>query len=277
MAKDVLTMGIKNIFGIPIVNYMSVILFSSIHSKEEGWLVDSEATNHMTNCLNDFTTSTTPRKTHTTNANEVSYPIVGADVVELSSSISLSNTLLDILTMEIIEPGTKRGGLLTTNFIFTFKLLESSMKLYVLVLHNKTKWSNKRINIFLKQKSKLDPYVVRCIFLGYVTHSKGYHYYDPTGKRHYITMDATFLEFESYNSLVTTLYLQGLTWNEVLKWWDYIIRCEDSPSHNLNCDVKLGGPRPSRPQRSRHQRFGLGNARKPNGKAGLWNRKCGFR
>ncbi|RDX90076.1 Retrovirus-related Pol polyprotein from transposon 17.6, partial [Mucuna pruriens] len=39
--------------------------------------------------------------------------------------------------------------------------------------------------------------------------------------------------------------------------------------HNLNCDVRLGEPRPCRPQRSRHRRFGLGNARKPNGKAGL--------
>ncbi|RDX62711.1 hypothetical protein CR513_58925, partial [Mucuna pruriens] len=33
--------------------------------------------------------------------------------------------------------------------------------------------------------------------------------------------------------------------------------------------IGLGGPRPCRPQRSRHRRFGLGNARKPNGKAGL--------
>ncbi|RDX83904.1 hypothetical protein CR513_35131, partial [Mucuna pruriens] len=41
------------------------------------------------------------------------------------------------------------------------------------------------------------------------------------------------------------------------------------PCHNLNCDVRLGEPRPCRPQRSHHRRFGLGNARKPNGKAGL--------
>ncbi|RDX57749.1 hypothetical protein CR513_62987, partial [Mucuna pruriens] len=39
--------------------------------------------------------------------------------------------------------------------------------------------------------------------------------------------------------------------------------------HNLNCDAGWSRPKPSRPGRSRHRRFGLGNARKPFGKAGL--------
>ncbi|RDY11190.1 hypothetical protein CR513_04178, partial [Mucuna pruriens] len=73
------------------------------------------------------------------------------------------------------------------------------------------------------------PLQALCIFLRYVTHNKGYRYYDPIGKCHYTTMDATFLEFESYYSLATILYLQRLTWNKDLKWWDCIIRSEVSP------------------------------------------------
>ncbi|RDX81752.1 Ethylene-responsive transcription factor ERF098, partial [Mucuna pruriens] len=42
-----------------------------------------------------------------------------------------------------------------------------------------------------------------------------------------------------------------------------------SSCHNLNCDVGRSRPKPSRPGRSRHRRFCLGNARKPFGKAGL--------
>ncbi|RDY11189.1 hypothetical protein CR513_04177, partial [Mucuna pruriens] len=113
MGKDVLTTGTRNIFRIPILNYMVtkvlfVVLLSTISSEEEGWLVDAEAINHMTYCSNDFTNSTTPRQTHITNVNEVSYPIAGVDTIELSSFNFLSN--FDILTKEIIEHGTKRGG-----------------------------------------------------------------------------------------------------------------------------------------------------------------------
>ncbi|RDX93342.1 hypothetical protein CR513_24409, partial [Mucuna pruriens] len=35
----------------------NVVLLSYKHSKEEGWLVDSRATYHMTYCSNDFTNS----------------------------------------------------------------------------------------------------------------------------------------------------------------------------------------------------------------------------
>ncbi|RDX99117.1 hypothetical protein CR513_17877, partial [Mucuna pruriens] len=56
-----------------------------------------------------------------------------------------------------------------------------------------------------------------CIFLGYATYTKGYCCYDPIRKCHYTTMDATFLEFESYYSPSTTSDPQGVTWNEDLK------------------------------------------------------------
>ena len=50
------------------------------------------------------------------------------------------------------------------------------------------------IHIHKNQRTKLDPCVVRCLFLGYGVHKKGYRCYDPIAKRTYITMDVTFLE-----------------------------------------------------------------------------------
>ncbi|RDY00979.1 hypothetical protein CR513_15759, partial [Mucuna pruriens] len=84
------------------------------------------------------------------------------------------------------------------------------------------------VHLHKHQRSKLNPCVVRCIFWRYVTHTKGYRYYDPIGKCHYSTMDATFLESESYYSLTTTSNPQGATWNEDLKWLDCITKNNDS-------------------------------------------------
>jgi hypothetical protein len=97
----------------------------------------------MTFCPDDLVEITEPRRTSIFNANGVMYPVTGAGTVDISSSISLPNTLLvpslssklisvgqateelncvalmypqfclfqDILTKEIIGRGTKREGL----------------------------------------------------------------------------------------------------------------------------------------------------------------------
>ena len=66
------------------------------------------------------------------------------------------------------------------------------------------------IHIHKNQRTKLDPCVVRCLFLGYGVHKKGYRCYDPIGKRTYITMDVTFLESEKkFPSPVSNSPLQG--------------------------------------------------------------------
>lgn len=77
------------------------------------------------------------------------------------------------------------------------------------------------VHLHKHQRTKLDPCAVRCVFLGYATNTKGYRCYDPTTKRYYTTMDATFLESEYYfSSLPITSHLQGEIGSKDLKWWD---------------------------------------------------------
>ncbi|CAL2278311.1 unnamed protein product [Prunus armeniaca] len=59
-----------------------------------GWIIDSGGTDHMTFDPHDFLNTTQPRQTCIANVNGVTYPVTGAGTVELSFSLSLSNTLL---------------------------------------------------------------------------------------------------------------------------------------------------------------------------------------
>ncbi|CAL2271983.1 unnamed protein product [Prunus armeniaca] len=77
--------------------------------------IDSSATDHMTFDPDDFLNTTQPRRTCIANANGITYLVTGANTVALSSSLTLSNTLLDIHTKEILGRGTKRGGLYYVN------------------------------------------------------------------------------------------------------------------------------------------------------------------
>lgn len=65
------------------------------------------------------------------------------------------------------------------------------------------------------QRSKLDPFADRYIFLGYALYKKGYHCYDPITKCTYVTMDATFLELDTFfPPPLSTSSLQGQVQNE---------------------------------------------------------------
>ncbi|RDY12982.1 hypothetical protein CR513_02162, partial [Mucuna pruriens] len=97
---------------------------------------------------------------------------------------------------------TMDESLLSTSFILTSKLMDSSMKLHAFILHNKMEWLNKRMDILLLRvnlpylqaspflleflvANKLKPCVVWCVFLGYATQTKGYRFYDPIGNHHF--------------------------------------------------------------------------------------------
>jgi hypothetical protein len=45
---------------------------------------------------------------------------------------------------------------------------------------------------------KLDPQVVKCIFVGYSSTQKGYKCWDPIRRKLFVSMDVTFQEFEPY-------------------------------------------------------------------------------
>ena len=72
----------------------SSALLVSKKGNNNDWIVGSGATDHMTFYPDDFVKITKPMRTSTFNANGVMYPITGAGIVDISSSISLPNTLL---------------------------------------------------------------------------------------------------------------------------------------------------------------------------------------
>jgi len=49
-----------------------------------------------------------------------------------------------------------------------------------------------------QNRDKLDPWAVRCVFLGYSATQKGYKCYKPTTKKWYISADVTFLETKPF-------------------------------------------------------------------------------
>ena len=75
------------------------------------------------------------------------------------------------------------------------------------------------VHLHKNQRTKLDPCVVQCLFLGYAVHKKGCRCYDPTTKRTYVTMDVTFLESDTfYSPLVSNCSLQGEIQDEEQNW-----------------------------------------------------------
>lgn len=75
------------------------------------------------------------------------------------------------------------------------------------------------VHLHKNQRTKLDPCAVRCIFLGYATHKKGYRCYDPATRRLYTTMDVTFLESETFfPKQATHSSLQGEILSEEQNW-----------------------------------------------------------
>jgi transposase InsO family protein len=74
--------------------------------KENTWIIDSGATDHMTYEEGDVVNLGKPRKTKIINANGFAYPITGAGDVHISSSLKLSNTLIvPSLSTKLISVG----------------------------------------------------------------------------------------------------------------------------------------------------------------------------
>lgn len=54
------------------------------------------------------------------------------------------------------------------------------------------------VHVHPHQRSKLDPCAIKCVFVGYASHQKGYRCYHPPTRKMYVTMDVTFHEELSY-------------------------------------------------------------------------------
>lgn len=66
------------------------------------------------------------------------------------------------------------------------------------------------VHLHKTQRTKLDPCAIRCVFLGYGLHKKGYRCLDPLSNRIYVSLDVTFLESEPFfPTTVSRSPLQG--------------------------------------------------------------------
>jgi len=79
------------------------------------------------------------------------------------------------------------------------------------------------VHVLKHQRSKLDPYVVICVFLGYGSHTKGYRCYDPLTRKLYVTIDVTFLETEYFFNEPSMSVLQGENRHEQQIWIGFIL------------------------------------------------------
>ncbi|CAL9008167.1 unnamed protein product, partial [Prunus brigantina] len=75
------------------------------------------------------------------------------------------------------------------------------------------------VHLHKNQRSKLDPCALRCVFVGYATHQKGYRCYHPSTRRTYVTLDVTFLESELFfHDPSSNSTLQGEIRSEEQNW-----------------------------------------------------------
>lgn len=56
------------------------------------------------------------------------------------------------------------------------------------------------VHVHSQQRSKLSHRAVKCVFVGYGSHQKGYRCYHPPTQKMYVTMDVTFNEDSAYFS-----------------------------------------------------------------------------
>ena len=96
------------------------------------------------------------------------------------------------------------------------------------------------VHLHKRQRNKLTPRALRCVFLGYATYQKGYRCYHPPSKRIFVTMDVVFHEDSMYFSSEPELQGEHLEEVQALDY-DFLISINwelPEPSNNLNGNEK---------------------------------------
>ena len=75
------------------------------------------------------------------------------------------------------------------------------------------------VHVPREKRTKLEPCAIRCMFVGYGNHQKGYKCFDLETGKTYVTMDVTFLESESYFRNQQRLFPIQEKTNQVI-WWE---------------------------------------------------------
>jgi len=100
------------------------------------------------------------------------------------------------------------------------------------------------VHIPKANRTKFDPCVEKCVFVGYATHQKEYRCYNPITHRVHVTMDCDFLESEYFFS--SQLDVQGEKISEPSSWLSSLSCPETVPKEqvdgaNEHVSVNVGG------------------------------------
>ena len=96
------------------------------------------------------------------------------------------------------------------------------------------------VHLHKRQRNKLTPRALQCVFLGYAAYQKRYRCYHPPSKRMFVTMDVVFHEDSMYFSSEPELQGEHLEEVQALDY-DFLISIEgelSKPGNNLNGNEK---------------------------------------
>ena len=189
-----------------------------LHSDNGGEYVNNDFTHYLTNhgILHETTCPQTPQHNGVAECKNrhlletARSLLIGADVPRSSWDVALQTAtyLINLMSSKVL------------NFLTPLQVLATFLPLpSVLVLPPRVFGCVTFVHLHKNQRTKLDPCALRCVFMGYGLHQKGYRCYHPSSRRMYTTMDVTFSESEMYySSASSNPHFQGKTLYDDQVW-----------------------------------------------------------
>ncbi|KAJ8644874.1 hypothetical protein MRB53_006622 [Persea americana] len=161
-------------------------------SSNTTWIIDTGASDHMTNDPTQVSSIRKSSQPVISTANGTPSPVAGEGPVTLSKSLTL-DTVLVVPSLStpssVIDFQTPRHKLHALVSAPSLPNLEPRIFGCVAYVH-----------IPKHQWGKLDPCAKKCVFVGYANLQKGYRCYDPQTKTLHVTLDVSFREDEAHFS-----------------------------------------------------------------------------